>query len=92
MPACGEDVVPDEPVARHDLIEPRETRLVRVAGITVCLEDVADFRRRLDLGDGGIRRNARPNELKQQEDDECGKDQPAKNLHAEPPEWFSPVH
>jgi hypothetical protein len=50
MLARSQNVMPHQPVSGHDLIEPRETPLVRMATVAIFLKDAPDFRRSLNLG------------------------------------------
>jgi len=52
--ARGQDVVADQPVGGHDLVEPCEPSLVGVAAVAVLLKDVLDFGRCLQFGCRGL--------------------------------------
>jgi hypothetical protein len=80
----GEDVVANQPVAGHNLIEPGETALVGMASVAMGLEDVAELRRSLDLRSVRPAWDGRTNALKQREDQNCGKGQPANCFHHSP--------
>jgi len=64
MFATPADVVHDEPVSRHDLVEPAQLRLVRVTIVTGAAQDRLHGRRRLELRRDRRVRQRRPHELR----------------------------